>query len=119
MFDDIPFDSISSNEIAGKGFKLALPAVVEGKSNTGEDFKEKTVLSYISHQGSSFWLTHSVVLGSDLKLIIDLPASLADEKNLKLIINGKVASFEAINGKNGKRRVSLRFENKYFIKSDD
>lgn len=119
MFDDLSIDFINTNKNADKGFKLPLPAVVEGKSQMGKDFKEKTVLSYISHQGSSFWLTHSVTLGSDLKLIINLPANLADEKNLKLIINGKVAFLEAINGKDPKRRVSLRFENKYIIKSDD
>jgi len=119
MLDELTLYSLNTPEYSERGFKLPLPAVVEGKSKSGKDFKEKTVLSYISHQGSSFRLTNSVSLGSDLKLIIDLPNSLTTEKNLKLIINGKVASLEAIKGKNPKKRVSLRFEDKYIIKTDD
>jgi hypothetical protein len=100
-----------------QGFNLSLPTLVEGKEESGKSFSEKTVLSYISHHGSSFWLTNPVALGSELKLIIDLPPKLADKKDLKLIIKGKVIFVEALKGKNSKQRVSLKFSSKYIIDS--
>jgi hypothetical protein len=103
--------------IKEQGFNLSLPTLVEGQDESGKAFKEKTVLSYISHHGSSFWLTNPVALGSELKLIIDLPPKLADRKDLKLIIKGKVIFVEVIKGKNSKQRVSLKFSSKYIIDS--
>jgi hypothetical protein len=99
-------------------FNLPLPTVVEGRNAAGKAFQEKTVLFYISHHGASFNLFTCIALGSKLKLIIDLPASLADDKDLKLVINGKVALVEANHSHPSKQRVSLRLENKYFIKTD-
>jgi hypothetical protein len=99
-------------------FNLPLPTVVEGRDAAGRQFQEKTVLYYISHKGASFNLTNLVVLGSKLKLFIDLPSAMAEDKNLKLVINGKVALVEANHSSSLKQRVSLRFENKYFIKED-
>jgi hypothetical protein len=100
-------------------FNLPLPTVVEGRNAAGKAFQEKTVLFYISHHGASFNLFNTIALGSKLKLIIDLPPSLADDKSLKLVINGKVALVEANHSHPSKQRVSLRFENKYFIKADE
>jgi hypothetical protein len=100
-----------------QGFNLSLPTLVEGQEESGKAFKEKTVLSYISHHGSSFWLTNPVALGSELKLIIDLPPKLADRKDLKLVIKGKVIFVEVLKGKSSKQRVSLKFSSKYIIDS--
>ena len=99
-------------------FNLPLPTVVEGRNASGRTFQEKTVLFYISHHGASFNLSNAIALGSKLKLIIDLPPSLSDDKNLKLVINGRVALVEAGRPHPSKQRISLRFENKYFIKAD-
>jgi hypothetical protein len=99
-------------------FNLPLPTVVEGRDASGRAFQEKTVLFYISHQGASFNLASPVALGSKLKLVIDLPPSLSDDQNLKLIINGRVALVEANHSHPSRQRVSMRFENKYFIKAD-
>lgn len=118
MLDEISLDDLRKNKFSEKRFKLSLPALVEGKNQSGRRFKEKTILSYISHRGSSFWLTNSVSLGSELRLTIDLPSNLSKEKNLKLIIMGKVAFVEAADGKGPKERVSLNFENKYIIKAN-
>jgi len=107
-----------STALKEQGFNLSLPTLVEGKEESGKAFREKTVLSYISHHGSSFWLSNPVALGSELKLIIDLPPKLADKKDLKLIIKGKVIFVEALKGKNSKQRVSLKFSNKYIIDSE-
>ncbi len=101
------------------GFNLSLPAQVEGQDMEGNFFNEKTSLSYISHQGSSFWLKTSIAIGHDLRLIIDLPPKLAQDQNLKLIIKGKVIFVEASPDQIPKQRVSIKFENKYIIKNDD
>lgn len=108
-----------TNTIKEQGFNLSLPTIVEGRELSGKRFMEKTVLSYISHHGSSFWLTNTVSLGSVLKLIIDLPPKLADKKELKLIIKGKVIFVESTKGKDSKQRVSLKFDSKYIIESKD
>ena len=55
-----------------QGFNIPLQTQILGKNVQGKDFHEKTVLAYISHNGSSFWMANSVAEGSELKLIIDL-----------------------------------------------
>lgn len=100
------------------GFSIPLNTQIQGKDIKGKEFSEKTVLTYISHNGSSFWMANSVVEGSELKLVIDLPPKLSDEKNLKLIIKGKVVFVEAPKNEEPRHRVSLKFDNKYIIKDD-
>lgn len=102
-----------------KGFNLPLQTLVEGKDTSGNDFTEKTVLSYISHNGSSFWMANPVAEGTELRLSIDLPPKLSEEKHLKLIIKGRVVFVEAPKDKDPRHRVSLKFENKYIIKDDE
>lgn len=112
------YDNFNVNTaLKEQGFNLSLPTLVEGREESGKTFKEKTILSYISHHGSSFWLTNPVALGSELKLIIELPPKLSDNKDLKLIIKGKVIFVESLKGKNSKQRVSVKFSNKYIIDS--
>jgi len=113
--------SIDINEIGydEQGFNIPLQTLIEGKDVSGNPFNEKTVLSYISHNGSSFWMANPVPLGSELRLIIDLPPNLSDEKNLKLIIKGRVVFVEAPKDQDLRHRVSLKFENKYIIKKDE
>ena len=118
MFEKFSLDDLARYKDSSKGFKLPLPAQVEGKDLKGQSFREKTTLSYISYQGSSFWLMNSVSVGSELRLIIDLPSNLSEEKNLQLIIKGRVAFVEVTNGKDAKERISLQFESKYIIKED-
>jgi hypothetical protein len=102
-----------------QGFSIPLQTVVEGKNSSGSEFNEKTVLNYISHNGSSFWMANSVPVGSELKLVIDLPPKLSEEKNLKLIVKGRVVFIEAPKDQDLRHRVSLKFENKYIIKDDE
>jgi len=118
MLAKSPLFSLGRTDSKDQVFNLPLPTLVEGRDAAGKSFREKTVLFYISHQGASFNLRNVIALGSKLKLIIDLPPALAEDRNLKLVINGKVALVEANNSHPGKQRVSLRFENKYFIKED-
>ncbi|MBN1271240.1 MAG: PilZ domain-containing protein [Candidatus Aminicenantes bacterium] len=98
-----------------QGFKLPLPTIVEWKDEKGREYKEETVLNYISHTGSSFWLKTPVTMGTNLRLSIALPEKLSDNKNLKLIIKGKVVFIEAEKEEDISKRVTLRFENKYII----
>jgi len=118
MLPKSPTIGLGKTERKDQIFNLPLPTLVEGRNAAGRSFQEKTVLFYISHHGASFNLFNVIALGAKLKLIIDLPPSLADDKNLKLVINGKVALVEANHSHPSKQRVSLRFENKYFIKTD-
>ena len=106
---------VNTSSLKEKGFNLSLPTLVKGKTATGDNFEEKTVLSYISHSGTSFWLANNVLIDSKLKLIIDLPPKLSEGKELKLIINGNVIFVESAKNQNAKQRVSLKFENKYII----
>jgi len=101
------------------GFSIPLDTQIQGKNTQGEDFNEKTVLTYISHNGSSFWMANSVAEGSELKLIIDLPPKLSGDKNLKLIIKGRIVFVEAPKNEDPRHRVSLKFENKYIIKDKE
>jgi len=102
----------STNEA---GFNLPLPTLVEGLDASGKNFQEKTVLSYISNSGSSFWLKTEVSSGTELRLTVDLPSKLSDNKDLKLVIKGEVIFLEAPKKENSKLRVSLKFNNKYII----
>jgi hypothetical protein len=101
------------------GFNFPLPTVVEGKDTSGKPFREQTVLSYISHYGSSFWLATPISLDQELKLIIDLPSKLSPDKNLNLIIRGKTVFIEAGKGKDRQHRVSLKFQSKYIIEAEE
>lgn len=113
--------SIDINELGydEQGFNIPLQTLIEGKDVSGNPFNEKTVLSYISHNGSSFWMANPIPVGSELRLTIDLPPNLSDDKNLKLIIKGRVVFVEAPKDQDLRHRVSLKFENKYIIKRDE
>lgn len=119
MFEKFATLDLNHKRHSGKGFKLPLTCTVEGTTRSGSKFREKTTLAYISYQGASFWLTHPLEVGSELKLVIDLPPNLSDDKNLKLIIKGKVVFVEVTDGKESKQRISLHFDNKYIIKEKD
>ena len=114
-----PAFDIHQLEYGEHGFSIPLNTEIQGKDAQGKEFNEKTVLTYISHNGSSFWMANSVAEGTELKLIIELPPKLSDEKNLRLIIKGKVVFVEAPKTEDPRHRVSLKFENKYIIKDDE
>lgn len=109
-------DDFLSSSLKEQGFKLPLPTLVEGTDIRGQRFNENTVLSYISHNGSSFWLSTRVAVGSELTLTSDLPSNLSSDRDLKLIIKGKVIFVESADSKDIKNRVSLKFSSKYLIK---
>ncbi len=100
-------------------FNLPLPTLVTGQDAFGRAIQERTVLFYISDHGASFNLKSIPVPGARLKLIIDLPPSLSEDKNLKLVINGRVALIEAPEPRSDRQRISLRFESRYIIQAEE
>jgi hypothetical protein len=101
-----------------QGFTFPLPTQVEGMNAKGRDFAEETVLTFISHEGSSFCLKNPIQIGARLKLVIDLPEKLSEDKELKLVIRGRVAKVEALRLGNPGQRVTITFDSKYIIKPE-
>ncbi len=110
--ESVPLDS------AERGFSFPLPTQVEGLNARGQEFSEGTVLTFISHQGSTFYLRNPIQIGSRLRLMIDLPEKLSEDKNLKLVIKGRVSLVEAIRESNSGQKVTVRFDSKYIITPD-
>jgi len=111
-------DDIYSGSSKEHGFTFPLPTVVEGLDLAGASFQEETTLTYISHQRSTFPLKSGVTLGTRLKLIIDLPKKLSDDRNLKLALKGKVVSIELGSRQTAKKNITVKFESKYIIAPD-
>ncbi len=103
----------------GQVFSLPLPTLVSGRDAGGRDFQERTVLFYISDSGATFNLRSLLTPGARLRLAIDLPPQLAEDRSLKLIINGRVALIEAPEAGSCQQRISLRFESRYVIQAED
>ena len=103
---------------AERGFTFPLPMQVEGVNARGQDFSEGTILTYINHQGSSFYLKNPVHIGTRLRLVIDLPEKLSEDKNLKLVIKGKVGLIEALREHGPGQRITVHFDSKYIINPD-
>jgi len=107
--------SITSEDSA---FTFPLPTQVEGLNTRGKEFTEGTVLLHINHQGSSFYLKNPVDAGARLKLVIDLPEKLSENKALKLVIKGRVVRIESLREGVSGQRITIRFDSKYVIKPE-
>lgn len=119
MATKIPVNNMDLLGPKNRGFTFPLPTRVEGTNAKGRDFSEETVLTFISHEGSSFCLKNPIQVGSRLKMIIDLPEKLAGSVPLKMVIRGQVAKIEALPGVNLAQRVTITFDSKYIIKPED
>jgi hypothetical protein len=106
-------------DTGAKFFSFPLHTVVEGRNLSGNSFKEETSLAYISHQGSCFSLKNQVDLGCRLKLVVDLPEKLAENKNLKLVLKGEVVFIEAGPSAYAPHQIYMKFDTKYVIQPDD
>ena len=113
-----PVDETASLDSAERGFTFPLPTQVDGMNARGQDFSEGTVLSFISHQGSAFYLKNPVHIGTRLRLVIDLPEKLSEDGSLKLVIKGRVSLVEALRERGPTQRVTIHFDSKYIIKPD-
>lgn len=90
-------------------FELPLTAAVEGKLPQGGIFKETAKLENISSGGAYFCLDSGVIVGSKIKLIIELPKELTEGKKVKLQVGGMTIRLEKPNTKRKKQGVAVRF----------
>jgi hypothetical protein len=101
------------------GFSFPLPMSVQGVNAHGREFSEETVLSFISHEISSFILRNPILVGIRLRLIIDLPEKLSlEDKDLKLVIKGHVEKVEPLRDRAASQKITLKFDGKYIIKPE-
>ncbi|MDD8015130.1 MAG: PilZ domain-containing protein [Acidobacteriota bacterium] len=94
-------------------FDLPLNVVIEGKLPHGAGFKETTQLENISSSGAYFCLDSGVIVGSKLKLIIDLPKELTEGEKMNLFLGGITVRLEEPNQKNKKQGVAVRFNKEF------
>lgn len=101
------------------GFTFPLPTSVQGVNARGKEFTEDTVLSYISHELSSFILRTPIQIGARLRMVIDLPEKLSlNDKDLKLVLKGRVEKVEIQRDRDASQKVTVKFDGKYIIKPD-
>ncbi len=118
MMKNWPEDGSSPLTGGERGFSFPLPTRVEGTNARGAAFAEDTVLAFINHQGSTFSLKNAVAVGTRLKLIIDLPEKLAEDKSLKLAIKGRVVMVEMKRNPAAGQKITVHFDSRYIIKPD-
>lgn len=106
--------SLKNPDLA-QGFKLSLPATVEGAASDGCLFKEEAAISFISHVGAILELRSYILVGTRLRLAIGLPPGLDPTKKLKLIIKGTAVEVSRDYNLGGVSRVAVKFENRYVI----
>jgi hypothetical protein len=97
------------------GFSMSLPMVVEGTDALGAEFKEETLLSFMSHKMASFDLKAPVLAGTKLKLIVALPPRLSEGDDLKLAVRGDIFLVESSPENKKLQRVFLNLESRYII----
>ena len=82
---------------------------MEGCSPDGTPFSEKTKLDNISSTGAFFCLDSAIVIGSKIKLLIDLPKKLAENPSARLELGGVVTRLAKPDSTSKKQGVALRF----------
>jgi len=90
-------------------FELPLAATVEGKLPEGKAFKETAIIRNVSSGGAYFCLNSGVVVGTQLKLIIELPAEATEGRKVKLQLGGTAVRLERSDVKVKKQGVAVRF----------
>jgi hypothetical protein len=90
-------------------FDLPLPAVVEGRLPQGQKFKEKARLQNISSTGAFMCLDSGVVVGTKLKLWIDIPKEATGGKRVRIQIGALTIRLEKPDVRGKKQGVAVRF----------
>jgi hypothetical protein len=90
-------------------FDLPLPAVVEGRLPQGRRFKEAAQVKNISATGAYLCLDSGVVVGTKLKLWIDLPKEATGGKKVRIQIGGLTIRLEKPDVEGKKQGVAVRF----------
>jgi len=102
-----------------KGFKIPVPASVEGTTDDGQRFKERAKISFISHIGAIINLENQAGMGTRIRLAIALPPGLSDNKKLSLIIKGEVVDSKRDSDAACLTRTAVRFENRYVVEETE
>ncbi|MGB9893027.1 MAG: hypothetical protein ACPLRA_01340 [Candidatus Saccharicenans sp.] len=92
---------------------LSLPALVSGENASGRRFKEKTELTAISSEQATFSLKNPVKIGSQLQLILNVPATPLLIHPLRLEISGQVSLVEINGSRKFNQLVTIRLEKKF------
>jgi c-di-GMP-binding flagellar brake protein YcgR len=100
-------------------FELPLPAEIEGRLPQGSQFKEKTVLENISSTGAYFILDTSLVVGSKVNLVIELPSEITEGRKIKLCLDGVTVRLEKKGKKSRKQGVAVRFRKDFRFQMED
>jgi c-di-GMP-binding flagellar brake protein YcgR len=90
-------------------FGLPLTAIIEGKLPQGRPFRETAKLTNISSGGAYFTLDSGVVVGSKLKLSIDIPKELTKGKKVSLQLIGLTIRLQKPEKRGKKQGVAVRF----------
>ena len=101
-----------------RGFQLNLPAQVSGRDASGREFEEDTTVDFMSQAAASFDIKTPVIQGGELKLVVNLPPKLSQDKDLKLAVRGRVAYQERRQAANGSTKIFLKLESRYIIKPE-
>jgi len=116
-----PSPTSSLQEIARRKewrFDLPLTALVQGELPHGKKFQESAKLNNISSTGAYFKLDSSIVVGSKLTLIIDLPKEITDGKKVQLRIEGITVRLEQTRKTAKKQGVAVHFNKDFeFVSS--
>jgi hypothetical protein len=90
-------------------FDLPLPAVVEGPLPGGRTFKEAVSLENISSTGVFFCMDSGVVVGTRVKITIDIPKEAAGSKKVHLRLGGTAVRLEKAGRKGKTQGVAVLF----------
>jgi len=90
-------------------FDLPLTATVEGRLPLGKAFRETARLTNISSGGAYFGLDSGVIVGSTLRLLIDLPLELTEGRKIRLEIEGLAIRLQKPDQRGKRQGVAVRF----------
>lgn len=90
-------------------FDLPLTAIVEGQLPMGKRFHETAKLTNISSGGAYFLLDSTVMVGSKVKLSIDLPKELTEGQKVRLEVGGLTVRLQKPEKRGKKQGVAVRF----------
>ncbi len=90
-------------------FDLPLTAKIEGQLPVGKPFRETARLTNISSGGAYFLLDSAVIVGSKVKLSIDLPKELTEGQSVKLEVGGLTVRLQRAEKQGKKQGVAVRF----------
>jgi len=90
-------------------FDLPLTAIVEGQLPVGKPFHETAMLTNISSGGAYFLLDSAVIVGSKVKLSIDLPKELTEGQKVRLEVGGLAVRLQKPEKRGKKQGVAVRF----------